>query len=111
MTVVLFLLVLLSETCTVAGQLVMKHAMTLDDAPRARFIRVFSIAIACMAAGFFIWTGLMQFFDLSYLYPFDGLNRLMIVFGASYFLKEKITPALWLGVGLISVGVVLVSAS
>lgn len=111
MTVVLFLLVLLSESCTVAGQIVMKHAMTLDDAPRARFIRVFATAIACMAAGFFIWTGLMRFFDLSYLYPFDGLNRLMIVFGATFFLKEKMTPALWVGVVLISAGVVLVSAS
>jgi drug/metabolite transporter (DMT)-like permease len=110
-TAALFLLIFLSESFTIAGQLFMKHAMAGEHGSRGKFLRAFATAIACMAAGFFIWTFLMQKFDLSFLYPFDGLNRVLLVLGATVFLKEKTSPALWLGVALISVGVGLVSAS
>jgi undecaprenyl phosphate-alpha-L-ara4N flippase subunit ArnE len=107
----LLLLVILSEVCTVAGQLFIKHAAVGDHATRAKRIRAFAPAIACMAAGFFIWTGVMRFMDLSELYPLEGVSRLMLVIGAVVFLKEKMTPKLWIGVLLICVGVVFVVAS
>jgi drug/metabolite transporter (DMT)-like permease len=110
-TVVLFLLVLLSEGCSVAGQIILKQVMTRDHPSRAAFARAFAVPIAFMALAFFLWLGLLSKFELSYLYPFDGLNRLMLVTGATIFLKEKMTPQLWLGVILISLGVSLVSAS
>ncbi len=34
-----------------------------------------------MAIGFFLWVGLMSRFDLSYLYPFDSLNRVVLMIG------------------------------
>jgi drug/metabolite transporter (DMT)-like permease len=108
-TAALLLIVFLSECSTVAGQLFMKHAMTQSGAEGFR--RKFATAIFCMAVGFFLWLTVMGHVELSYLYPFEALNRLLVVAGAIVFLKEKLTPALWLGVVLISAGVVLVSAS
>jgi undecaprenyl phosphate-alpha-L-ara4N flippase subunit ArnE len=107
----LLLLVIISEICTVAGQLFIKHAAVGDHGTRGQHIRAFAPAIACMAAGFFIWTGVMRFMDLSELYPLEGVSRLMLVTGAVLFLKEKMTPKLWIGVMLICVGVVFVVSS
>lgn len=111
MTIAYFLLLLITEAATAGGQLLMKYAMTLSDTSRSAFIRTFAMAIACMAASFFLWLGLLRHFDLSFLYPFDALNRPMVVLGAAVFLKERVTPSLWIGVLLITVGVALVSAT
>jgi len=102
-----FLLVLVSETCSVAGQIFFKHAMG-GKGPRGAKI---AGGVAVMTVGFFLWVGLMSKFELSYLYPFDGLNRILLMIGASIFLKEKMTLNLWMGVGLICAGVLLVSRS
>ena len=101
-----FMLVLMSECCSVAGQIFFKHAMGGLEGSRAAKL---TAGIAVMAVGFFLWVGLMSKFELSFLYPFDGLNRIVLVVGASVFLKEKMTVNLWVGVALISVGVLLVS--
>ncbi len=106
------LLVLLRELCEVAGQLFLKHAMSHpDDAPRAKMLRSFGYGIASMALGFFLWLGLLSKFELSLLYPLEALNRILLVLGASFFLREKMTVSVWAGVLLISAGVALVVAS
>jgi undecaprenyl phosphate-alpha-L-ara4N flippase subunit ArnE len=64
-----------------------------------------------MGVGFFIWLALLSSLDLSFLYPFEGLNRLAMLIVAAFFLKEKVTARLWLGVVLISAGVALVASS
>jgi drug/metabolite transporter (DMT)-like permease len=103
-----FLLVLISETCSAAGQVFFKHAV--DGHPGVKAAKL-TAGVAVMAVGFFLWIGLMSRFQLSYLYPFDGLNRILLMFGASVFLKEKMTLNLWVGVALICAGVLLVSGS
>ena len=114
MTPLAFLLVVISECCSVAGQLFFKHAMGGGDGrgvgnghPAAKL----TAGVSVMAVGFFLWMGLMSRFDLSFLYPFDGLNRVLLMIGASIFLKEKMTLNLWVGVTLICAGVLLVSRS
>jgi uncharacterized membrane protein len=102
------LLVLLTESCAVTGQICFKHAMSGRDGIKAARL---TMGIAAMAVNFFLWNGLLSRFDLSYLYPFDGLNRIILVIAASIFLKEKMTLNLWVGVGLICAGVLLVSSS
>ena len=67
--------------------------------------------VVAMAVGFFVWLGLLSSYDLSFLYPFEGLSRLFVLIVAGVFLKETVTPRLWFGVTLISVGVVLVASS
>jgi uncharacterized membrane protein len=54
---------------------------------------------------------LLQRFDLSYLYPFQGLSVIFITLMAAVVLKEKLNMRLAIGALLISVGIVLVSMS
>ena len=64
-----------------------------------------------MTISFFLNLGLLQRFDLSYLYPFQGLSVIIISLMAAVILKEKLTMQLAIGSLLITVGVVLVSLS
>ena len=94
----------------VFAQLFLKHAME-DDLRSARFKKKFAIGLSTMTASFFITLGLLQHFDLSYLYPFQGLSVVIISLLAAAVLREKLTPRLFFGAALISAGVVLVSLS
>ena len=94
----------------VGAQLFLKHAME-NDFRSARFAKFFGAGLATMTASFFITLGLLQHFDLSYLYPFQGLSVVIISLLAAAILREKLTPRLFFGAALISAGVVLVSLS
>ena len=113
MTPWIFAAIFVAVASTVVGQVLFKVAMnqTNGDWRLSRFLPIFSAGIATMALGFFLWLGLMARFDLSYLFPFEGLDRLLLVFAASVVLKERMTPTLWLGVVLITAGIFLVSVS
>ena len=110
MTALALLLVMVSECCSIAGQIFFKLAMGDKwDKSRRKASLVLFAGVVAMAFGFFLWLGLLSRFDLSFLYPFEGMNRLVLVFAAIVFLKEKIEPRLWLGVILISAGVTVVA--
>lgn len=112
MTPLAFLFIMLSESCSIAGQIFFKRAMSLpDDAARGKFLVVFGCGIFVKAVAFFLWLGLLSKFTLSKLYVFEGLGPILLVLAAWVFLREKMTLSLWLGVLLISAGLVLVSAS
>ena len=64
-----------------------------------------------MTISFFLTLGLLQRFDLSYLYPFQGLSVIIITLMAAVMLKERLTLQLSIGALLISAGIVLVSLS
>jgi len=70
-----------------------------------------SAGIFVMAISFFLNLGLLQRFDLSYLYPFQGLSVIIISLMAAIVLREKLTFRLVIGTLLITAGVVLVSIS
>lgn len=114
MTPDILLLCLASQLCLVTGQLLLKHAMTqtnLAPIPWWRVVRLFSLGIAILSGWFFLWGGLLQRKDLSYIYPFEGMGPALMLFGAWLFLKEKLTLQSCIGIGLISAGIALVSAS
>ena len=77
----------------------------------SRFISLLLSASCLMTISFFLTLGLLQRFDLSYLYPFQGLSVIMITLMAAVVLKEKLTLQLMIGSLLISAGIVLVSMS
>ncbi len=113
-TPVLLVAILLSEISTISGQILLKKAMnqTNEGAVRfAKFAPLFGAGIAAMSLGFFLWLGLLSKLPLSYLYPFEGLDRLILAFAASFFLKEKMTFSLWIGLLMITAGILLVSVS
>jgi uncharacterized membrane protein len=104
------LLIFATLVTFIGGQLLLKHAME-SDLRSKRFARYFSGGLAAMTFSFFVTLGLLQHFDLSYLYPFQGLTVVIISLLAALILGEKLTLRLFLGATLISAGVVLVSLS
>ena len=110
-------LIALSLVTFVAGQLLLKVALnrfeeTAPGAVRPRgAVWIFASSIFSMAISFFLSLGLLQKLDLSYLFPFQGLSIILIAFSSVLFLKERVTPALVIGVLLITAGGILVSST
>lgn len=110
MTLLPAILIFFALVLFVAGQLLLKHAME-NELHSHGFVKFFSIGMTAMTISFFITLGLLQRFDLSYLYPFQGLSVIVISVLAAAILRERLTPRLFVGAALISAGVVLVSLS
>ena len=114
MNLLAFLFIVTSLVTFVAGQLFLKRAMdstTSSAGARRRLIGLLAAGIFLMTISFFLTLGLLQLFDLSYLYPFQGLSVIIITFAAAIVLREKLTLQLTIGALLISIGIVLVSLS
>lgn len=114
MTPLAAFLIFASLVTFVAGQLLLKRAMDLseqDSWRNALFARFFGSGITSMTVSFFITLGLLQRFELSYLYPFQGLSVIIIAVAGAVMLRERISFQLLLGSALISAGIVLVSLS
>ena len=101
----------------VAGQLLLKWAVNEDDSPGAVRVSsrrrpwVFAGGILGMTVSFFVNTGLLQQYDLSQVFPFQGLSVIIVIACATFFLRERLSPRLIVGALLIAVGVALVSVS
>ena len=112
MTFLLFCLVVFSVACSVTGQIFFKHAMShASTSTGVRRRMDLAGGIVVMTVGFFTWLALLRRFDLSYLYPFEGLDRLLLAFAAWLILKEEMTRDLWIGIILICAGTIFVAGS
>ena len=113
MTPISLVIVLIALLAAVAGQVFLKKAMESSHGAagfRSRAVAIpFVAGIALMTAQFFLNLGLLQRYDLSFIYPFQGLSVIIITFVAAITLREKLTLQLVAGSILISLGVVLVS--
>jgi uncharacterized membrane protein len=109
-----FFFIVVSLLSFVAAQLILKRAMEFSKTNglrNSRFVSLASIGVALMTLSFFLTLGLLQRFDLSYLYPFQGLSVIFITLTAAVVLKEEVSARLTIGTLLISAGIVLVSMS
>ena len=109
-----FLLIVVSLVTFVSAQLILKRAMEFSAANSMRnayFVLRVLAGVLLMTISFFLTLGLLQRFDLSYLYPFQGLSVIFITVLAAVMLKEKISARLAIGALLITAGIVLVSMS
>ena len=113
-------LILVALATLVAGQLLLKWALSDRDEsqppaspPPTRRHRawVFAGGILGMTISFFVNLGLLQDYDLSLIFPFQGLSVIIVIICARIFLKERLTFPLVIGALCITVGVILVSAS
>ena len=113
MTGIALVIVLVALISAVTGQILLKHAMASSHGEagfRSRKVVVpFTFGIVLMTMQFFLVLGLLQRYDLSFIYPFQGLGVIIITFAAAITLREKLTLQLVLGSLLITAGVVLVS--
>jgi len=113
-TFLAFLFILISLVTFVAAQLILKRAMEFSATRGMRnsyFVSRVAIGVFLMTISFFLTLGLLQRFDLSYIYPFQGLSVIFITILAAVVLKEKLSARLTIGALLITAGIVLVSMS
>jgi uncharacterized membrane protein len=106
-------LCLLCIVCEVGGHLFLKHGMNatnLVPRPWSFIVRNVGAALGLLTLWFLLWLGLLQSWDLSRLYPFEGLGPPLLVLGAWLLLKEDVPARAWLGILLIGGGVALVAA-
>jgi uncharacterized membrane protein len=109
-----FFFIVASLLSFVVAQLILKRAMEVSATSglrNSRFVSLVAIGVALMIVSFFLTLGLLQRFDLSYLYPFQGLSVIFITITAAAVLKEKLSARLTIGALLFSAGIVLVSLS
>ena len=109
-----FLIIFLWMATFVAGQLSFKRAMELSRATGFRNLRTIctlGIGMAVMTTSFCLNLGLLQHFDLSYVYPFQGSSVIIITLLAAIVLKERLSLRIIAGTLLITAGAVLVSMS
>ena len=114
MSILAFFFIVVSLLSFVVAQLILKRAMEFsatNGLRNSRFVSLAAIGVALMTVSFFLTLGLLQRFDLSYLYPFQGLSVIFITLMAAVVLKEKVSARLTIGALLISAGIVLVSMS
>ena len=114
MSFLAFFLIVVSLVSFVAAQLILKRAMEATKTSgfrNAPFVSKVTGGVILMTISFFLTLGLLQRFDLSYLYPFQGLSVIFITLIAAVVLKEKLNVRLAIGALLISAGIILVSLS
>ena len=114
MSILAFFFIVVSLLSFVVAQLILKRAMEFsatNGLRNSRFVSLAATGIALMTVSFFLTLGLLQRFDLSYLYPFQGLSVIFITLIAAVALKEKLNLRLTVGALLITTGIVLVSLS
>jgi len=104
MTLLQLGLVVLAQVAQVAGQVLLKQGMTRRT---GRLSRV-AAGTALLTFWFLAWLQLLQGLDLSYLYPFEGLSLVLLVFASGFFLGERMRVSTWIGVALIATGMILV---
>jgi drug/metabolite transporter (DMT)-like permease len=112
MTLFFLLLLMASGSSSIAGQICFKRAMTDKPTTKPRN-RAFWMGAGLVGAtaGFFFWLAILPHFPLSYIYPIEALDRIMMAVAASVFLRERLTPRLLLGIGVITGGTMLVSVT
>ena len=116
-----YLLVLVTTLCTIGGQLILKRGVTqlkpLLDAGVFDFLigaatsPLVAAALSLQVLGYVTWLFVIAREKLSVAFALSGSSFYLLMALASwYFYDEHLSRAQWLGLVLISAGVVLVTA-
>jgi drug/metabolite transporter (DMT)-like permease len=96
----------------------MKPVGDLTEVPSSRLggmvTRVLSdrwviVGVALQAMFFFLYVALLSRSEVSQLLPMTALDYVVVALLAQWVLGEVVTPVRWAGIGLITIGVALVS--
>jgi drug/metabolite transporter (DMT)-like permease len=120
----IILLVLLSESITVIGQILFKKSTNnigtynlRDGSDRIRFLaEIFTtpqlwLGLLAMALGLIVWLFAIAQGNLSLVFPIGSVQYILILFLAHKFLGEKIDRMKLIGTLLVMAGIVLMSVS
>lgn len=115
-----YLLILVTTLCTIAGQLILKRAVTqlkplLDTGPidfllGAATSPLVIAALSLQVLGYVVWLFVLSKEKLSIAFALSGSSFYLLMAVASwYFFGERLSLGQWLGLALISFGVVLLT--
>lgn len=116
-----YLLILITTLCTIAGQLILKRAVTglkplLQEGPweflfGAATSPLVIAALGLQVLGYVAWLFVLSKEKLSVAFALSGSSFYLLMAMASwYFFGERLSAPQWLGLLLISLGVILVTA-
>jgi len=99
-----------SVVFSIAGQLLMKFAMSSKEGFLVRpFPLQLILALVIYSFGVVNWVVALRYVKLSIAYPLTSLNYIGILLGSYYFFNEKVTLTRIVGVLLVFAGVLLVA--
>ncbi len=116
--IVLFTLIVVSGT---GGELCVSRAMKQTGEAKSfhpqeiarvilRALRIpwMWLGVTMMAIAFFALLGALSMYNVSFVVPVTALSYVAGAAGSVLFLRERVSPARWLGVLLVTIGVTLV---
>jgi multidrug transporter EmrE-like cation transporter len=116
------LLILLSITIAVGGQILLKIGMNkigpIDISSASSLGHLFTgiIKSPTVLVGLFLyvisaalWLIIISSVDLSFAYPFIGLTYVLVLVVSKFVLKEDVNPIRWIGTAIITIGVIVIS--
>ena len=116
------LLILLSISIAVGGQLLLKvgiNRIGIVNFGSLSALKLFFSGVIkspMIITGLFlyvvsaaIWLIVLSVVDLSFAYPFLGFTYVMVLVLSKFILKEDVNPIRWIGTGIITIGVIVLS--
>jgi len=105
----------------VTGQLLMKKGMNaFGSFPISQMVQkiipmfmnpyVF-VGFACFGLSSIFWLAVLSRFEISMVYPMVSLAYVVVAIASLILFKENVTLIRWIGIGVILLGVVLISRS
>lgn len=114
-------LVIISVLMAVVGQLLMKQGMNavgrigvgnlLAKLSQTAFNLWVIGGLILYALSAVLWIIILSRRDLSYVYPLVAIGYFFVLFFSAVFFKEQVSLIRWLGVGVICLGIILVTRS
>ena len=103
------------------GQLIVKGALLFwngvpvsaspSDVTVAKAMIGVVLGLVVYAAGTWFWVKAVARASISSLYPISACSYIAIAMGGRFLFKEDIQPARWAGIGVITLGVAMLSVS
>lgn len=106
------ILILVTVSFTVTGQILMKKGMPTSGNLDIRNIftsPLLIIGALCYVAGFFCWLNVLNVLPLSVAFPSTSVSFILVIIASALFLGEPLTAFKLLGAVFIFGGVLLIS--
>ena len=111
-------LILLSILFNVVGEVYLKYSInnldvSLNYVTALSYILNINIllSISCIVVSSIFWLLSMSYFQLSFLYPFLGLNYLGVILSSNLILQEPLSLKHYLSTAFIMIGLLCISKS
>ena len=115
MTAALFALIVFGVSLNATAQILLKKGLLTLDGGLHLFRLITSpyvlAGLACYVVSVGVWLVVLSRTEVSVAYPLLSLGYIVTAVAGIYFLGEHVTALRWVGIGVIMIGVYIVSKS